>query len=390
MITQNPQTVAYLEQIQRTVYANLGITPTWLRENYQSRVREIANTYHKTKNLENGTTPDFIENQLSRTLLRNDMNSKFQDPGWYFLLCSLTDDLNEVLYRTGVKNLPPHLFGSLPTGQVNGMALRVPQTKEFVILIEEGLFAYANLAAKALVMAFPLRDEGNGMMSMAISAEDARIELGKNPVPLEKFKELLLAYVIGGHPHFAKSYFSDSYFEQVASAFRNSFELFVIGHEYGHILAGHLTSNKTKKAMLADESEDEIATNWQNEFEADVRGLDLMLMAQQKNGLDLPLSFSGAVFFFKCVEIIEKAISIIQTGDVTASHSITHPPTQTRLEFLYTTINNSVPVEHTAETFQVAKAVEVTMDLMFGYCEPALKQAHDAGTEVAKAWRQHY
>ena len=69
----------------------------------------------------------------------------------------------------------------------------------------------------------------------------------------------------------------------------NSLELFIVGHEYGHIFAGHLDNAILVKSMFGDDEFSKIIPDWQMEYEADFYGVNLLVNLGESRNL-LPFS----------------------------------------------------------------------------------------------------
>lgn len=389
MVGERHKVLAYLEEIQRRTYEFLEIEPDWmsarrvafneefLRRFYDSPIRRPSQTFEEFREWALKELQGCPEVPISA----------YQDPAWYSLLAGMAKEIEEVLAERNMGLNPSPIFGSLPTGRVNGVALKVPDTDQVIVLIEDGLFGFANLAAKAVARLFPFKGDEDGRLIFSTASSDWQLQFTAKPEVSERFLELILAYILGGHPHKAKAYLPDANYEVVSSVLCGSMELFVLGHEYGHFVCGHLNEGSTRKAMIGGEDSDKIATNWQQEFEADVRGLEYMLAVMGKRGFDLSLSFWGADFFFCCIDIVEKAVSTIRTGSSDVHLSSTHPPTNMRRELLHSVLKNSVPEEHAAGPLQLAGIVKSILDQLWLVCEPVLVRAHQDGVELAPAWR---
>ena len=167
-------------------------------------------------------------------------------------MCS---EIEKVIKDKNISLAQSPLFGTLPTGRVNGIVISVPQSKYFIILIEEGLFGFANLASKAITRAFPLKkSDKEGYATFSTEDADWMEEIDSNPDRAEKFAELLFAYLIGGDPHRSTPYLPEPQYDNLASAMRSAMELFVVGHEYGHIVSGHLSGGDTKKTLVGNKN----------------------------------------------------------------------------------------------------------------------------------------
>ncbi len=92
-------------------------------------------------------------------------------------------------------------------------------------------------------------------------------------------------------------------------------EVFIVGHEYAHILLGHVNSNFTKKNLLNDKIET-LLFSWKQEYNADELGFPLMLDGLRNVGYENDyVSYCGAEAFFSAFEVLERAKCLIKSGD---------------------------------------------------------------------------
>ena len=112
-----------------------------------------------------------------------------------------------------------------------------------------------------------------------------------------------------------------------------------------------------------------------------------MLTAMMQRGYDISLSFWGASFFFSCIEIIERALSILRTGNHTQRVSETHPPSKMRRELLHEVLRQSIPEEHSSGAIQLSEVVDSVLNQYWIACEPILLSAYKEGIELAPAWQ---
>ena len=106
---------------------------------------------------------------------------------------------------------------------------------------------------------------------------------------------------------------------------------FIIGHEYGHVIKGHLNERMKRTIKIKDENLDVITLNWEQEYEADEFGMFLNI-ACTKEGENLIIPIISAQLFFSVIDIIEKSISILQTGTIINRKSESHPPPGLRVK----------------------------------------------------------
>jgi hypothetical protein len=169
-------------------------------------------------------------------------------------------------------------------------------------------------------------------------------------------------------------------------------ELFIMGHEYGHILSGHFSDRSSKvHSALPGDDVNEFGTSWQQEFQADNRGAELMSAALQIREYPFQMSFVGADFFFICAMLVERGLSILNTGIDTVPDgndtSTTHPPAGLRLAALHLGLETALPK-------QVYANVRIVSDMLLGVVEmlwtvaaaPSLHSLHQKRARPSNAW----
>src|SRR5207247_9754738 len=100
---------------------------------------------------------------------------------------------------------PRPLFGTLPLGSMNAVAIRVPGSDEFIVAFHHGLFAFMNLLSKVVARSLPSRP-WRGMHAFSVDLETVRELLDHDSLPLHRITELLDAYILYGEPHAAPQY----------------------------------------------------------------------------------------------------------------------------------------------------------------------------------------
>ena len=169
------------------------------------------------------------------------VSNNFENPAWHLVLSALTKQIEEELKALKLDLRATPLFGTMATGRVNGFAATIPGTSYRAIFVEDGLFGFANLVSKAIAIAFPENRSGNeDEISFSVDWKSVRKQVDANPEITRRFFDALAAYVIRGHPHAAEQYLLEGNVAQLSNALRNSIEQFILSHEYGHIVAGHL------------------------------------------------------------------------------------------------------------------------------------------------------
>jgi hypothetical protein len=387
----------WLENYQARSYERLGIEPDVQpgpgTPFFEKFVREM---YEKVVTQQRGISFEVFYQQAveSDRKAREAVPTRYEDPHWYALILGFAAQIEEELRELGHTLTQRPLFGTLPTGRVNGMAIALPDCAYRIILLESGLFGFANLATKAVAHTFPPAGKGDKEGGLSFRTDDAgwQAEIKANPALAERVLDLLGAYLIGGHPHAARPYLPNPKVEPLSSLLRNSMELFVLSHEYGHCISGHLDDAMPHRPTTADPDVEQVVTNWKQEFEADARGLELMINAMSRRRIDISLSYSGADFFFGCIELVQNALCVLRTGRRPTEEEVmshTHPPPATRREALRNVVRRSVPENVAEAAIGLAETFDRMLATYWALCEPALAEMHRDGVEVAPSWRIH-
>src|SRR4051812_7837907 len=88
----------------------------------------------------------------------------------------------------------------------------------------------------------------------------------------------------------------------IASWLTQASELFILGHEYGHVICGHGTNKRMISSEIANENVKEVRFSWEQEFEADSVGLMLAMEYYGRIG-NFAIGYTGAEMFFSFSDI---------------------------------------------------------------------------------------
>ena len=210
-------------------------------------------------------------------------------------------------------NIVRPIFGTLPSRNLIAGAYSF-DNGEYLIVFESGLFHFCNLLTKVIAQAFPYEKTENGVHQEF--DEELVLEKTKNETQITtRFQELVIAYLTTGFDKLPPPYPHDASYIMLAGHLREAMEVFILGHEYAHILLRHVESGKSDKKILSSEDISNVVFSWKQELDADGLGLPLMLLALKLKGRELDnISYSGAEAFFSGYEIIERGKAILKYG----------------------------------------------------------------------------
>lgn len=147
-------------------------------------------------------------------------------------------------------------------------------------------------------------------------------------------------------------------------ALLDSMEIFIMGHEFGHIIAGHLLDKKVFTHLTPSQRVEEILYSHNSEKEADIHGFTLLLHCmKQFYGFELNRSYRGTELFFISNEVMDKGIMILRTGnpyipkDIMAMES--HPPPSERIVNLRELVKQQFGEPELAPSLMIDKIMRV-------------------------------
>ena len=261
--------------------------------------------------------------------------TRYDSPTQYRLLDGLVTRIKEALksLEIEVKEFPH--YACIPTGLVNARAVLLPTVARPFLLFDSELFLYCHLFAKSFASCLPVIGRAKHI-SLSIEPDQVEQRLRGTPKLAERFRDLLHTYATTGATSQSKQYDPESDYVRMMDILRDGMELFVVGHEFGHVQAGHLSELISQFGLNSDELAVSNESHRQ-EHEADLVGLLLTLQAMASSGYDAALSYVGVELFFISLEFAARSRHIVQHGSESGyaeTSSETHPSNSERRAFL--------------------------------------------------------
>jgi hypothetical protein len=327
----------------------------------ESQHYERTVTYLRTLQAEhyNGRSSSYIDDWLpadhpEQTKVRRQwdeqwkqmMNSRpteLQDPSSYMILSFATEAIKKAAQRLEyvVEDRAVPVFGSVASGVLNACITRVPDGQPLLIF-EDGLLGFKHLAISNLVAGLPTMQYQDQTLC-DIDYGRAKNYLQSNGQSIQDTLELYDAYLVRGSPWFVRSgnlVLRDFARWAQAAPVSYAMTLFIVGHEWGHLLLGHLAEGYASKPPVAVAGGPDWPPEHWDEFAADRLGCRLAADAMIAEGFVVPdtelvslcSAMVGAQLFFVYMDTIERSLSILKTGRDTVLHSPTHPASYLRLD----------------------------------------------------------
>ena len=235
--------------------------------------------------------------------------------------------------------LPAPVFAAeYPTGDFN--AWTVPATGGVLVLINRGLFVLIYLMAKLYALCMHLDFPTAGQTSVRLGTEGLIVPDDGPPkaVIVDLAVDVLLSYLTLRQPTKARRLPPLPWPRgQIVTVLTTQAEKFVIAHEYGHVVAGHVTATESVRDA-ADDPLRHPAMDWAQEFQADGYAAAVMVTrdatAAGIGGGDLgwmQAVASGPAFFFALDDLVGRTRAVLGEASPTAAD---HPPSSQRWQLL--------------------------------------------------------
>lgn len=255
-----------------------------------------------------------------------------QDDSTFWLLNRHSNTVIKVLKENNISFNQNIILGTLPINDLNALTCDFSENERLVAL-NQGLFQFVYLMGRMISSLFLEIDSNktNNTLNfnLKIKTIDGKIKFDKGDN--EKFLEVLVLYFIYENLFKSKIYFQKDRNMILSACLWDNAELFVVAHEYAHIISDELSNKKNIKRRFLDDSKlYEVIRDWNEEFKADQTALQIILTRSDDFDSGLVGNYLGVEFLFACLDIIER-INLKINGD---KLSETHPSARTRIENL--------------------------------------------------------
>jgi hypothetical protein len=310
-------------------------------------------TFDKTFGSSNGSSnPEGAIDNFLQKYWNPKLPTPYEESGWYSILLMDTDAIEDVLKSFDLP-VPRHLlFGTLPTGTVNAEAILVPGSRDYVIVFQSGLFDFCHEMAALVAITYPpvpsLDSDFNFNTEPALG-----LALKEHPEVLDHFKHMIYCYIVQGNPRLSSRLSLDASHYPLAGKLNTAMEVFVLAHEYIHVIYRHVE----KKQDIEDIQKDSIRWSWEAEFDADDLGFGIT-----KNALTLASAYLGADYFLACTDLIEQVLFVLNRATKASPAQTDHPPFSERRKRLRDLLRRDLPGNETERLIWLANQQQTVLD----------------------------
>ena len=377
----------FLEKLQKESFATLKETPEKINEQYQTGMNSVFDEIISKYGITDIMQIEQIKKELDvakQTRANIELPTKYETIVNYSLILDFAELIEKAIPVLGFMdkekgqnytlkdlnmNFTRPLFGTLPAGGLNATSYGFSNS-ERLIIFESELLQFCNLISKIVAKSIPFVKE-NDQIVFQFEEQIIRDKIEEEDEIFERFKDLIIGFLLTGRATSASQYILEAPFNNISDHLRLSMEVFIMGHEYAHILLRHLDSAETSKQVLDSEDVFNISYSWQQEFDADGLGLPLMITALHEQGRQyLDLSYCGADLFFSSYEIIERAKCILKNstdefywkeGKIDGKLGV-HPPSEKRREHLRKIMEYQFGSESLKRSILIEKIINILWD----------------------------
>ncbi|WP_410675310.1 hypothetical protein [Amycolatopsis sp. cmx-4-68] len=287
------------------------------------------------------------------------------------------------------------LVGFLLTGQLNAVTMPVPGSADHLVLFEDQMMLFI-VELSSTIACSVRRDHptctGDGPF-FKVTADAMREQIAAHPEIAVGFANSVIGYAVTGRIKLSAPDRLTPDNARFADELSAALMYFVLGHERAHILLGHLHTAEVRTGVLPDAEAEALVYSWVEETEADLLGMQLSMIAGTNYGkLDFALAFLGISLFFDALDVMDRAVALLQTGDENALQLGSHPPAHLRKQYLGESLVRSAPDDNrftlnVRRALRMAEAQSEIIRRLWECTRPDLLDLHQRGARAAPTWR---
>jgi hypothetical protein len=248
--------------------------------------------------------------------------TRCENVGGFLILNRIAENIRNVA-KQQKGDVQRIIWGTLPFREVNASAQRVAQ--DYVVALNDTLFAFLYSLFLTVDRTIIIEEVGTSV-GLRSSPADFATAIERSPSIVRDYSSLIVAFARGdGLPHiqFANEHEAPLVIRQL-----NSTERFIVGHEFGHVLAGHTDKGLRFLSLPAAAGGffklPSLGRDWGQELEADEIGQRLGASARtgDESGLthDIPLLFEvvsayAPALFLQIADALDDAIFCEGSGE---------------------------------------------------------------------------
>ncbi len=386
-----PRLAAQIEAMQATAYSD---APWLLRQldpaNAVTFTQDLQRKYDG-RDLNFARATENILRPSDEFPMAKSSPSLLQDPYAYGAMRQLWIKVDRLSARRGDKLDRQPLLGTLPTGLINARALWLPTNGETAILFDDEIRVLAHMLAKVVASVISVLDESD-QDSTEFDLNRAQDPERHAPEAVRWFAALVDTYMRDGWIRVLPVWVIPPAAHRLALTLCDAFEIFVMGHEYGHLARAHHEGVVHQVVSEAD-GVTEMARQRSQEIEADAYGLRTACDESMEEFGTPIMGFWGAYIAAKAFELLDRALYCVakrsdwlpweDAVQYWLNEQSSHPASTVRAAILVDLMSHG-PFKDQAIEFAAA------MDTLFASLFPAARDALLTETSVNKGIHRRF
>lgn len=273
-----------------------------------------------------------------------------QNRSTYTIISRHSDNINKILKENNVHISNDIVVGTLPINELNAFVCPFPNG-QMLLVLNEGLIQFFYLMGRVIASFFNKSGEDKETSEFDFDKEVILENLKNKKVGHNKFIETLFLYFTYKDLDISNIYFEKDENKELSGVLYDNAELFVVAHEYSHILLDHLSPDKKCEKRFLDEESSlyQIDRNWEDEFYADSLALQAVLAHNRNKINGWFIGYMGVELCLSCLDIIEK----FKNTKIRNSH----PFAEMRRRNIRNCLKKLLP-EHYKEIIDIGKNIE--------------------------------
>lgn len=262
---------------------------------------------------------DAPEKKALQAFLRSHMEkivkaipSRYENPMFYDIVYRSTQILDKILKNNFKQKFAKPVFGSLGTGQISGQVVVVPDTDSKLILLDDGAFIFFYMVAAVVAELFPYLSKGGSHTFDFEKKPDESLILSI----IKRLDQIIHAYVYTAHPltYWPTFAASTDQKNKLTAEIINAIDIFMIGHEYGHIVGDHLKTDNIVDKRVAKNKGRTYSILQKQELEADSFGCYFTIESIPFTHADSKISTMAIYLLFNIWELTYKCVNMSKNG----------------------------------------------------------------------------
>jgi tetratricopeptide (TPR) repeat protein len=293
------------------------------------------------------------------------------------------------------------LVGFLTTGQINAVSMRVADHSHgYLVLYEDQMQDFVDAFSHVLAWAIPHDGpaDSNDTIGFKFNVRDITARIESVPDIAKWFASMIVSYAIKGKLGAGDLIFllkpMPPGYGNLASQLKQSLNYFVLSHEYAHVLLGHLDTTASRTGVLPVAEAEALVYSWNDEILADLLGALLGLQASVNHGkIHAGIAFMGIKLFFDASDVMDRAVSLLQTGDEEALQLGSHPPSYLRKQRLHESLSKMAELQPDffgnwmQIPFKLGEVQDEIVRLLWDRTRPILLDLRRQGIQATHIWR---